>query len=368
VLSYDAIVVGGGPAGSSCAGALGRAGLSVVVVDGAAFPRDKVCAGWVTPDVFRLLALSPEEYRASGGTLQEIRGFRTGAFGQAPLETRYDGVVSHAIRRCEFDAFLLARAGVRVQQRHVASLRRAGGRWIVDDALSAPIVIGAGGHFCPVAHHLRGGRDTTPPIVAREAEFAVPAAADVAAPPTLYFCRDLAGYAWYIHKGGWVNVGIGRRSAQGFASHAAAFTALLARDPALAGIASVRWKGHAYLASGAGARPLVGEGLLTIGDAAGLAYPESGEGIRPAIESGLAAAAAVIEAGGRTGRDVFESYADRMRQRHPPFHPRPAAVNRAVAPAARLLLRSRAFTRHVLLDRWFLRVGDSATATGARPD
>ena len=47
----DALVVGGGPAGSSCARALERAGLDVVVLDRASFPRDKVCAGWVTPEL-----------------------------------------------------------------------------------------------------------------------------------------------------------------------------------------------------------------------------------------------------------------------------------------------------------------------------
>ena len=110
VRTCDALVVGGGPAGSSCAAALRQAGWSVVVVDAAEFPRDKVCAGWLTPEVFRLLDLTPEDYRHAGLTLQEVRGFTTRAFGQAPVETRYDGVVSYAIRRREFDAFLLQRA------------------------------------------------------------------------------------------------------------------------------------------------------------------------------------------------------------------------------------------------------------------
>lgn len=43
----DVIVAGGGPAGSTCTWALRRAGLDVVVIDRATFPRDKVCAGWI---------------------------------------------------------------------------------------------------------------------------------------------------------------------------------------------------------------------------------------------------------------------------------------------------------------------------------
>ena len=51
----DAIIVGGGPAGSSMARALTRAGLSVRVLDRHDFPRDKLCAGWVTPAVLTSL-------------------------------------------------------------------------------------------------------------------------------------------------------------------------------------------------------------------------------------------------------------------------------------------------------------------------
>ena len=40
----DAIVVGGGPAGSTCAWKLREAGLDVIVLDRAAFPRTKLCA------------------------------------------------------------------------------------------------------------------------------------------------------------------------------------------------------------------------------------------------------------------------------------------------------------------------------------
>ena len=47
----DALIVGGGPAGSSCARQLRRAGLDVLIMDKQEFPRDKVCAGWITPAV-----------------------------------------------------------------------------------------------------------------------------------------------------------------------------------------------------------------------------------------------------------------------------------------------------------------------------
>jgi flavin-dependent dehydrogenase len=94
VIRCDALVVGGGPGGSTCAWALGKAGWNVVVADRARFPRDKVCAGWLTPEVFSLLNLQPAEYDGDGRTLQAITAFRTGVFDKPLLETRYPGVVS----------------------------------------------------------------------------------------------------------------------------------------------------------------------------------------------------------------------------------------------------------------------------------
>ena len=47
----EVLIVGGGPAGSACAWALRNRGCDVVVMDKATFPRDKVCAGWITPAV-----------------------------------------------------------------------------------------------------------------------------------------------------------------------------------------------------------------------------------------------------------------------------------------------------------------------------
>jgi menaquinone-9 beta-reductase len=364
----DALVVGGGPAGSTCARRLRAAGWDVVVLDRAAFPRDKVCAGWLTPGVFPLLDLDPAEYRGAGLTMEEITAFRTGVLppdanrGRGRLiETRYPRVVSYAVRRCEFDDFLLRRSKARVlEQTPVRSIARGRDRWIVNDAIEAPILIGAGGHFCPVARHIQGAADVRTPVVAKEAEFEVGVADDGDHPPELLFCRDFEGYAWCVRKGRYLNVGIGRRESQQFAAHVNDFIARLEADGTLPRNAAVRWKGHAYFASGVGPRPLVSEGVVIVGDAAGLAHPESGEGIHPAIESGRLAADTLVAAGGRCRREDLAEYADAITRRHPPVT-RPSAPFRAASAAVgRLLLGSPIFTRRVLLDRWFLR-GDGLT-------
>ena len=52
----DVLVAGAGPAGSATATLLARAGLSVLVVDRAAFPRDKACSEYMSPEAVRVLA------------------------------------------------------------------------------------------------------------------------------------------------------------------------------------------------------------------------------------------------------------------------------------------------------------------------
>ena len=79
--SCDVLIVGGGPAGSSCAWALRSSGVDVVILDKATFPRNKICGGWITPFVVKALEIDTTEY-AQGRTLQPITGFTVSAMGQ----------------------------------------------------------------------------------------------------------------------------------------------------------------------------------------------------------------------------------------------------------------------------------------------
>jgi flavin-dependent dehydrogenase len=118
----------------------------------------------------------------------------------------------------------------------------------------------------------------------------------------------------------------------------------------------VRWKGHAYLAWGAGQRPIVSDGVLIAGDAAGLAYPESGEGIKPAVESGRLAAETLLAAGGRVSAADLRPYEQELRRRYPAVRRTPPALTGAVRAIGRRLLRSPAFTRRYVVEKWFLRI------------
>jgi flavin-dependent dehydrogenase len=357
----DVLIVGGGPAGSTCAERLRKAGLDVLLVDRQAFPRDKPCAGWITPEVLTVLAIDREDY-GRGRVLQPIDSFRSGLMHGPEVVTRYGTTVSYGIRRYEFDHYLLERSGVRrLVSEPVSTLQRHDGGWLVNGRIRARLLVGAGGHFCPVARLLGARIGAEEIIAAQSAEFALSrdqersctVSADT---PALFFCRDMKGYGWLFRKGRYLNVGLGRMDRLHLARHTRDFCAFLHQRGDLPAGAAGTFRGHAYLLyEREGGRRRVGDGALLIGDAAGVAFPQSGEGILSAVESALLAANAILEANGDFRGDNLEPYAARLDARFGgselPSSPLSSALLRSLG--ARLL-SSRWFTRHVVLDRWFL--------------
>lgn len=361
----DVLIVGGGPSGSSVAWGLRGQGLRVAVLDKAVFPRNKVCAGWITPAVAHALGLDLHEY-ARTRTLQPINGFLVGMMGTRANEIRYDvGPVSYGIRRCEFDEYLLRRCGAELWLgQPLARMQRQGDRWLVNDGIRARLVVGAGGHFCPVARAL-GARLGQGELVVAAQEIEFEMAADQrsacavrADTPELYFCPDLRGYGWIFRKGDWLNVGLGREDNHRLSEHVAQFCEEMRLLGRVGFRLPARFHGHAYLLSHHAQRPLAADGALLVGDATGLAYPQSGEGIRPAVESGLLAARAILSSAGDFSAQRLDGYADSITRR---FGTRTAAAASAPPSAsgwkqaiARRALSTRWFNRHVVIDRWFL--------------
>ena len=88
-------------------------------------------------------------------------------------------------------------------------------------------------------------------------------------------------------------------------------------------------RGHAYLIFRLTKRPVVGDGSLLIGDAAGLAYSQSGEGYDRRIESGLLAAKTIIAAGGEYTRERFEELSRMLAARFGEARPDWSSAHRA---------------------------------------
>ena len=164
----DILIVGGGPAGSSCAWKLRQSGADVMVLDKARFPRHKVCGGWITPPIVDDLKLDVHDYQIQH-VIQPITRFLTGMIGGAEVETGYGQAVSYGIRRCEFDDYLLRRSGARLMLGEpFHTLHRDGTDWVINDRFRAPLVVGAGGHFCPVARQLNSVRHSSSTPAVRE--------------------------------------------------------------------------------------------------------------------------------------------------------------------------------------------------------
>ena len=362
---YDALIVGGGPAGSTMASALRHRGYRTLVVDKKTFPRDKTCAGWVTPAVLEALDIDPEDYRRNN-VMQPIHRFRVGMMGQEAVANDHGSKpVSYGIRRCEFDHYLLEHsASERAEGIKFKSLERTvEGLWCLNGEYSAPLVIGAGGHFCPVAATIGegpGSHETA--VTAKEVEFEMtPEQSECcrvrADTPELWFCRDLQGYAWIFRKDNFLNIGLGREDPEGLKNHLQDFVEGMQSEGRIPGDLPSKFKGHAYLLYDHARRPLIDDGIMLIGDAAGLAYTQSGEGIRPAVESALMAAEVIASADDYSVQKL-QPYADRLRER---FGVReiekggglalPDWAKMRIAPP---LMKTHWFTRRVVTERWFL--------------
>lgn len=288
------LIVGGGPAGSACAWALRRAGVETIVVDKQSFPRLKLCAGWITPRVLRQLRINPQHYPHSLTRFKTLHFYIRGR--PLTIPTR-----QYAIRRVEFDAWLLKRAHVPVVQHRVSSIVKKGDTFVVDDQYRSRYLVGAGGTACPVYRTVfREHMPRVPQTQLTTLELEVPY--DFRDPRCFlwFFDKNLPGYSWYVPKqGGTLNLGIGAKAAvlqkrgETIQHHWLLFLDKL-RQLGLIGEEDWHPKGYTYfLRSPVAKNPQAGPAFV-IGDAAGLATLDMGEGIGPAVESGLCVANAIL--------------------------------------------------------------------------
>ena len=152
------------------------------------------------------------------------------------------------------------------------------------------------------------------------------------------------------------------------AEHVEAFRGWLSQRGGIPRDLPDKFNGHAYVLYPESHRRLFDDGVMLIGDAAGLAYPRSGEGIRPAIESALMATAIIRDAAGEYSRDKLAPYVDRLAQRFGGRIPGgeaaawlPQGLKRFLAAK---LLATTWFARNVVIDRWFLHSGQRAMVPG----
>ncbi|MFQ6101212.1 MAG: geranylgeranyl reductase family protein [Anaerolineae bacterium] len=355
-MQTDVAIVGAGPAGSVAAQRLAAAGVRVVLLERATFPRDKPCGDGITARGLAVLARMGLGEWASRFPAPEV-GRMTSPDGQVldvHLKAGDGYCYGRTIPRRLLDARLAQaamEAGVRlVEGARVRSVEQADGykTRIIADGLevAAEMVILADGSHAAVTRRL-GLAQGSPGIVAIRQYFA----GDIGPPGRMeiHFQQGIVpGYTWLFPMGdGHVNVGAGtftwrvrrggvplREVLARFVSDPAATEGRLARaEPA----GPVR--GHPLRTRLCDTHTYA-ERVLVVGDAAGLVNPLSGEGIAPAMESGELAAAhalAALEAGDFSAR-ALAPYSQALHARYGADQ-RAARIVRLMLSTPRLLNR-----------------------------
>jgi menaquinone-9 beta-reductase len=351
--SFDVLVVGAGPAGSTAALVLARGGARVALVDKAGFPRDKACGDLVGPRGVQLLADLGVELPGSVRVGDMVVVGPTGRRVRLPCAPglTYPGY-GLAVRRLALDAALrdaaVAAGAVPITARAGAPVHGRDG--LVGFALSdghevrAGAIIGADGATSMVA-------EAAGLVDRRRAMwgFAVRTYLGEAVPlPVIAFWEPrrwsaLPGYGWvFPGPDGQSNAGIGVGTLGDRTKGREAARLLPAFLHHLEGLGLVRHAGGTSGALGGwlkmgivGTRPAAG-GTLLVGDAAGLVNPLQGEGIAQALRSGWAAATAVLAAGG-DGHAAAARYRAWLRAEHLPYQRITAAMQSLLLPRPRAI-------------------------------
>ena len=324
---FDAIVVGGGPAGATAARGLALRGLRTALIEKQRLPRYKSCAGGIPARTRAVLDIPIDSV-----VEDTVSGLDITYLGRHGFQRFANQPIAYMVMRDRFDALLVqgARdAGVTVIDGDgVRSLRRDGEGFRIETGegcLTCPYIAGADGANSRVARDLGLGAGMFE-NVALEAEVRAPAAERARRRGVINL--DLGyqpwGYAWLFPKEDLLSIGVVLPAGQGGGLRTE-LDGYLDRL-GLRGATVERLVGHKIPARRGGER-IAGEGAVLVGDAAGLTDEFTEEGIYYAVRSGQIAA-----------RHIARAHADGSRW----LGAYERAIDRAIMPelhAARLIAR-----------------------------
>lgn len=306
--SWDVIVVGAGPAGSTAALSALRESPSarVLLIDRDDFPRDKCCGDGIAPHVMDVLGplgasgvvagWVPVDHLELSRRQRQVAGVMARPVWVIPREVFDARLVEHAVA-----------AGAELRRHRVRAVRVEDNAVVLDDALRARVVIGADGAHSTI-------RSAAGQVRPRRRAFAirgyVPTTAGRSGRQVIrYGERRQPSYAWSFDRGdGLANVGYGELAGE---SHKPSRDVLLRElEVLLPGSveSGTNWRGHHLPLSGWATGQPEGR-LLLAGDAAGLINPMTGEGIYYAVATGASAGKAAVRA-------VLSGHSDRAGQHH----------------------------------------------------
>jgi geranylgeranyl reductase family protein len=292
---YDAIVVGAGPAGSTAAYRLARAGKSILLLDRARFPRDKPCGGGVTERAARLLPFSIEPVVEDTATAVDLRL----DYGRT-IRREAGSPLVYLTQRARLDHFLAEQAAAagadfRDGAKVTAVESGEGGVAVVVDGedIEASVLVGADGVNGITARALGlGGNRHVGVALEGNLSYSKVDSGQYRGKLVLEFGVVPGGYGWVFPKGEHANFGVG-----GWGSSGPALRTHLERLCAAHGVSadeleSVR--GYRLPLRSPTSRLASGRALL-VGDAAGLIDPVSGDGMFEGFLSSLYASEAVLD-------------------------------------------------------------------------
>jgi geranylgeranyl reductase family protein len=349
--SAEAIVVGAGPAGSTTAAALAARGVEVLLLDREVFPREKTCGDGLTPRSVGVLQEMGLLAKVEAAGALRMHGVRIYAPNGEHIEAGFDSSgelpsFGLTLPRIALDALLLEHAqaaGARfvsnlrvkrlIRDGRAAGVSRRGGVIGVEGVLDgepavvrAPLTCLATGAATPLVEQA-GLLPAAPPVIRATRSYFE----DVGALDPLfqfYFDRDLLpGYGWiFPMTGGRANVGTGyfpggqfrRRSVPSRRLYDGFLDRNLSVRQQLAGATPGGPVKSCPLRTDFPRVQTQTDGLLLVGEAAGLVNPINGEGVDFALESGLLAAEVAAEAlrAGDLGGERLAVYGRRLRERY----------------------------------------------------
>lgn len=310
----DALVIGAGPAGSATASLLAEAGWRVLMIDRAAFPREKACSEYMSPETVRMLdrlGVTEGLYSLGAATLS---GSSVTAARGARLVGRFPEGRGLSIARRELDHALVGAARARgVEVLESTSFERL---TLEGDRVSGAVIRGRDGELRSVGASLTVGADGLRSRVARAL-----GGQHLGWPARVAFVAHVAGVRAMADRaemhvsgqgyvglnaigGGITNVALvvpQRRAALAAGRVEAYFMEELDRFPGVRGRVGVRDIVREVLVTGpfaARARHVTAPGALLVGDAADFFDPFTGEGIHAALAGAELVAEAMVNARG----------------------------------------------------------------------